>query len=226
VSSQSQTQSPPVSKARGKSILLESLLVAVTGLVFALMANQVSPRGIKLPDNYFPGTTITTTGGTNVMTGTNAPATGIQKLIEQLKANGLQVVVSNQVFELYQDPRKAQELVVFIDARDDKHFGEGHIPGAYQLDHYRKENYLGTVLPVCMTAEQIVVYCTGGDCEDSQFTAITLRDAGIGNEKLLVYAGGMQEWSSLGYPVEMGPRNSGILRTNALPGAPTGGGAK
>jgi rhodanese-related sulfurtransferase len=103
-------------------------------------------------------------------------------------------------------------LVVFVDARDDQHYQEGHVPGAYQLDHYRPEKYLAPVLLVCQTAHQIVVYCNGGDCEDSEFTAITLRDAGILREKLLIYGGGLTEWLTNGLPVEIGPRNSGNLR--------------
>jgi hypothetical protein len=30
---------------------------------------------------------------------------------------------------------------------DDEHYRAGHIPGAFQLDHYHPENYLAAVLP-------------------------------------------------------------------------------
>ena len=101
---------------------------------------------------------------------------------------------------------------MFIDARNDEHYQEGHIPGAYQFDHYRAAQYFATVLPVCQAADQVVVYCTGGHCEDSEFAALFLRDAGIPAAKLLVYGGGITEWTANGLPIEVGARKSGQLR--------------
>src|SRR6266404_3130758 len=39
-----------------KRVFLEALAIAVLGLAFALVANLVSPRGLSLARNYFPGT--------------------------------------------------------------------------------------------------------------------------------------------------------------------------
>ena len=93
-----------------------------------------------------------------------------------------------------------------------RHYQQGHIPGAYEFDPYRPEKYFGDVLPVCQKAEQIVVYCNGGDCDDSESAALLLRDVGIPNQKLFVYGGGMAEWITNSLPVETGARNSGNLR--------------
>jgi len=68
------------------------------------------------------------------------------------------------------------------------------------------------VLPACLGALQVVVYCTGGQCEDSEFAAIMLRDAGIQRQNLFVYPGGINEWSALKLPVELGARKSGQLK--------------
>jgi len=68
------------------------------------------------------------------------------------------------------------------------------------------------VLGACQNAEKVVVYCNGGDCEDSQFAAVTLRDTGVPKEKLFVYPGGMAEWATNGWPIEIGARKSGVLR--------------
>ena len=104
--------------------------------------------------------------------------------------------------------------MVFIDARHDPEYKEGHIPGAYQFDHYHPENYIAAVAPVCQKAEQIVVYCAGGKCEDSEYAAIFLRDnLGLPKEKLFVYAGGIGEWTGNGAPVELESRNSAKMRT-------------
>jgi rhodanese-related sulfurtransferase len=193
--------------------------VAVIGSAFAFAANEISPRGLRLTTDYFPraiqsslpeatATPLTPSPG-NTNAAVPAPA---NPLAARLQAKGLQLVESNQVAQLFRDPRYEQGLIVFIDDRDDQHYKEGHIPGAYQFNHYRAENYLATVMPVCQTAQQIVVYCTGGDCDDSEFAAIMLRDAGIRKEKLFVYSGGMTEWNTSGQPVEIGERKSGNLR--------------
>ena len=132
-------------------------------------------------------------------------------MLERLRAQDLQAADSNLVATLFKDIRYEQELFVFIDARNEQEYGKGHVPGAYLFDRYRAENYLGTVLPVCQTADRVVVYCNGGDCEDSEFTAITLRQAGIPGERLWVYAGGLGEWITNGMPVEAGERKSGQI---------------
>ena len=105
-----------------------------------------------------------------------------------------------------------QGSILFVDARDEEHFQEGHIPGAYELDPYHLEKYLADVLPACQLAQQIIVYCYGGDCEDSRFAAVTLRNAGIPAEKLFVYTGGISDWTNHSLALELGERNSGNIR--------------
>lgn len=209
----------PARKLEAKSFLLESVFVAVIGAVFAFVANEISPRGLSLTRNYFPGSTrssLPTVATAHPATGTGDTRVAVlsppARLAARLQAQGLQLIDSNQVVQLFRDPRYEQELVVFIDASDDRHYQEGHIPGAYQFDHYHPENYVATVLPACQSAERIVVYCTGGECEDSEFTALTLRDVGIPKERLFVYGGGMTEWATNGLPVEIGGRNSRNVR--------------
>ena len=202
-----------------KRVVLEAALVVVLGAIFAFAANELSPRGLMLTRNYFPAGT----GGlvraaplanrTNSVTGTNsAPVDPAQLLAAELKEKGLQLADAGQVLQLFHDPRFKQNTVVFIDARDEEHYREGHIPGAYEFDPYHPEKYFATVLPVCKAAQQIVVYCNGGDCDDSETAAILLRDIGIANQKLLIYGGGITEWTAQGLPLETGGRNSGNLR--------------
>ncbi len=196
-----------------KTITIEALLVAVLGLVLALAANGVSPRGLRLSRDYFPapsvGAPVPASAGA-VSAGLGAaelsPSTGPDALTVRLQQRGLHLVRSNEVIELFRDPRREQGLVLFVDARDESHFASGHIPGAWPFDRYRPEGYLPTVLPACLSAMKVVVYCNGGECEDSEFAAVMLRDAGVAADSLLVYAGGIAEWKALGLPVETGPR--------------------
>lgn len=193
----------------------EALVIAVAGLALALAANAVSPRGLGLARDYFPTLVPTTksppavpdSNATLAATSTSPPAA--DDATRKLRERGLQTISRSEVIELFQDPRYQQGLVVFIDARDDQHYTAGHIPGAWQFHHYRAENYLPTVLPACLAAVKVVVYCGGGECEDSAFAAILLGNAGVPRETLYVYPGGINEWTAHGHPIETGPRGSG-----------------
>ncbi len=198
--------------------------MAVVGAALAFAANALSPYGLRLTRNYNPATPLAPTVpavGTNLVgTASLKTNTPMELLAARLQQNGLQPADSNQVVRLFHDPRREQDEVIFIDARDDEHYRAGHIPGAYQFYHYRPENYITNVLQVCLTAQQIVFYCNGGDCDDSEHAAITLRDSiGIPKEKVFVYGGGFTEWATNGLPVEIGARNSGqftnLVRTAA-----------
>ena len=194
-----------------KGIVLEAACVALAGAVLAFVANALSPRGLNLAhDNFprrpvFPGLSPATN---SVATGSNgAPAQ--PSLAERLRAENLQLAQSNEVFQLYNDPRRVQELIVFIDARDDNAYAAGHIPGAYQFNRYYPDKYVGTMLQVCNPAQQIVVYCNGGHCEDSEFAALMLAEWGVPKDKLSVFGGGITEWTNNRWPLETGARLSG-----------------
>ena len=195
-------------------VVAEGLLVAVVGAVVALLANAVSPRGLKLSRNYFPGATRPTaiTRPGTVSGAANTNLSPFQLLAAHFREEGLQLADSNQVIRLFHDPRMEQNLVVFIDARSDSEYQRGHIPGAWQYDSFHRENYLPSVAPVCQAAQQIIFYCGGGHCELSEHAAIDLRDIlALPKEKLLVYAGGFNEWTTNHLPVEVGERKSGKL---------------
>ena len=199
-----------------KSVLQEVVLIALIGAALAFAANALSPRGLHLSKNYYPATSLPAPSplpGSNATVAagvrTNSP---LELLSALLLANGLQLADSNRVTQFFRDPRREQDGIIFIDARNDDHYRAGHIPGAYQFDHFRPENYLTNVLQVCLTAEQIVFYCNGGECDDSLQAAVMLRDSvPIPKEKLFVYGGGITEWATAGLPVELGARSSGQL---------------
>ncbi len=201
--------------------------MAVIGAALAFAANALSPHRLDLTKNYFPATKVPVPvpAGTNTAGGagttTNSP---LELLTARLRAEGLQLADSNQVVQLFRDPRREQDGVIFIDSRDEEHYRAGHIPGAYLFNRFHAENYLTNVVMVCQFAQQIVFYCNGGDCDDSEHTALILRDSlAIPKEKVFVYGGGMNEWITNGLPVEIGVRNSGqftnLTQSAASPGA-------
>ena len=186
---------------------------------FAFAANQLSPRGLKLGRDYFPSTPIAAPSAAILPAKAPAPASTnaatapqnaeAAEIAQRIKGKGLQPIDRAETERLFHDARYQQGLVVFIDARDEEHYAAGHIPGAYALDRYHPEKDLAADLTPCENAEQVVVYCTGGDCEDAEYTAILLREAGVSNQKLFVYGGGFEEWSASHLPLEEGARGSG-----------------
>lgn len=196
-------------------MLWETALVAVLGLFAALAANYISPRGLSLTRDYFPPKHKIGPhpGGATPARQRQGETNPTPAAVLARPETEIATVTTAQALELFHDPQYEQELIVFVDARDDRHYEEGHVPGAYQLDRYHPENHLPTVLPACLDATRVVVYCTGGECEDSHFAAQSLQEAGVPTERLSVYAGGMTEWEARRLPVESGARKSGKLRT-------------
>jgi rhodanese-related sulfurtransferase len=197
------------------STFAETLLVALLGLICALAANAVSPRGLNLGRDYFPASergsvpVARAPAPANASTAVDGRADVQDAVARRLARQQLRAVSGGDAVALFQDPQREHGLFVFIDARDDAHYQAGHIPGAWQFNHYRPENFLPTVLPVCLSALKVVVYCAGGQCEDSEFAAIMLRDTGVPAENIFVYTGGMNDWAAGHHPIEIGRRSSG-----------------
>ena len=197
-------------------LLAQTALVAGAGVLFGLGANALSPRGLALGRNYFPGSASPPVASVSTNPAVPPHATNAVAIPEEspvfarLRARGLQPATLAEVQQLHADPRFALDQVVFLDDRDHE-YAEGHVPGAYQFFHYRAPEFLTTLLPVLLAAEKTVVYCGGGNCEDSEFAALMLAELGIPKEKLLVFVGGMKEWKAHALPLELGERGSGRL---------------
>lgn len=194
--------------ARLRHAIVDGLVIGLVGAGLAVAANFLSPRGLALRRDYFPATPAPS--GPALVAGARSTGGAADDRETRFARRGLTLVDHTRAVELFRDPRFAEGRIVFVDARDDQHFQAGHIPGALQLDHYRVEQYATTVLPACLIAEQIVVYCNGGNCEDSELAAIDLIEFGIPASKLVVDRGGIEEWRRHGLPVETGTRGSGV----------------
>jgi rhodanese-related sulfurtransferase len=197
-----------------RSVFGQAALVLLLGDVLSLAANALSPRGLKLDRDYFPPATPALgapASGPAAPPGP-APTDPYTAAAARLRAAGLQPLPHAEVVALFQSPDAATQKVIFVDARDDEHYQAGHLPGAWQFYHYRPAEYMEAVLPPCLLAEKVVVYCTGGDCEDSEFAARTLTQSSVAKEKLFIYVGGITEWETKGQPVELGARGSGSFR--------------
>jgi len=98
--------------------------------------------------------------------------------------------------------------IPFLDARRSADFLEGHVAGAWCLPVW--ESDLETRITVfeattrVSSKDPMVLYCSGGDCEDSHMLASKLMALGYRN--LLIYRAGYPEWLQLGHPTEKGAR--------------------
>ena len=90
-------------------------------------------------------------------------------------------------------------IALFVDAREPAFFEEGHIPRAINLprDEILRAK---TVWELADKARPVIVYCSGEDCGDSRTVAKGLL--AMGHSKVFVYAGGWEEWSASGSPLE------------------------
>jgi rhodanese-related sulfurtransferase len=89
-----------------------------------------------------------------------------------------------------------------LDARTAAEFAEGHIPGAILFDYYELGWYVENVLPSIPADQEIVVYCAGPECEDSELLARELYL--LGYTHVSVFKGGIAEWEGQRLPIESG----------------------
>jgi rhodanese-related sulfurtransferase len=98
---------------------------------------------------------------------------------------------------------------LFLDARRTSVYEQGHIPAArpfsvWESDIDEKVNKLLAERPDSKDQNQpIVIYCSGGDCEDSHMLAQKLW--GIGFNNAYVYKDGFPDWQKRGEPAHTGP---------------------
>jgi len=96
--------------------------------------------------------------------------------------------------------------VPFLDARRSVEYAEGHIAGALNVSIW--ESTVDTQITVFEatvnpgSATPLVLYCSGGECEDSHLLAARL--APLGYRNLLLYRGGYPDWIRQGHPSRTG----------------------
>lgn len=106
-------------------------------------------------------------------------------------------ITNEEARQLYEDG------AIFLDARRTSAFLEGRIPGSRPFAVWESdidEKVSAFFAEVTDQSRPIVVYCTGGNCEDSHMLAQKLW--GIGYETVLVYTDGWPGWLKIGGPVE------------------------
>ena len=123
----------------------------------------------------------------------------LAKEIEQATATDM---VSDEPFLLTISLEQALDFyekdVLFLDARDDGYYAQGHIKGAIKNIFFME--LIFNIESIQSKTDPLVVYCGDPGCGDSEDLAYDLQDSGF--TKLYVFKGGWLEWSAAGYPSE------------------------
>ncbi len=183
-----------------KQSIFEALALLVLACVVGLVFNARRSTGLVLTRDYFP----VLTDPRGVLADPEGVASDDAPISNdaQLPQHGFNVVSLSEALEYYSH---GESSIVFIDARDDAAYEKCHISSAIQFDYYRPDEYIDNVRDFAADAEILIIYCNGGDCEDSIQTARYLTEEiedPLPYEIVHVFEGGIQAWYDADYERE------------------------
>ena len=97
------------------------------------------------------------------------------------KITGIDLTIAKTLFD---------NNVLFIDARDEEFFNDGHIPNALCNDDF--DLLVEQLDKLIELDERFVVYCSDSDCGSSEDLSYELQSIGYNN--ILLFKGGWKEW--------------------------------
>jgi rhodanese-related sulfurtransferase len=161
-----------------KKTIQEIITLLGVSLILALVVNTFSPRGIALVGQWDIAQGVVTA----------SPAAGATGQPQEIDS----IALAKAIFD--------EGEVLFVDARSQKDYGNGHIPGAISLPVGQFKERIGSFLNRYPLEQPIVTYCSGRTCEDSHDLARFLSDIGFTNVRIFI--DGFPGWKAEGYPVE------------------------
>jgi rhodanese-related sulfurtransferase len=190
---------------RGRTIRQVALLVAIAA-VLALVSNALAgpERRLKWVGAYTERPAGAAGSGASAAVSGGSTATGSPEAPATSAASGREFpphpekpwveIPYEDVAALY-----ARGNVPFLDARRSSVYRQGHIARARAFPVWEAdidERVKALALEGLDTSAPIVVYCSGGDCEDSHMLAEKLHMVGFDN--VLVYKDGFPDWQKRG----------------------------
>ena len=156
----------------------EIIILVGISVTLALVVNFLSPKGIA-----FFGQWDTSKG---VITASpNKSEEGIPQEINS-------VARAKEIFD--------SGNVLFVDARSQDDYEDGHIRGAVSFPVGRFDEQIESFLNQHSPEIRIITYCSGRTCEDSHHLARLLAD--IGFTHVSVFIDGFPGWEAQGFPIE------------------------
>jgi rhodanese-related sulfurtransferase len=156
-----------------KRSLLQAITIILLSGVFGLAVNGLRADGIPLVERWQ------------------------EKVLNEQLTGGLPAVSLKQVKEAYKSG-----AALFVDARDEAFYEEGHIPGAVSLPVQDFEMVFPRLQEQLLAAPRVITYCDGASCEMSVELTERLLFAGL--EYVEIFTGGIQQWKAAGQPLVAG----------------------
>jgi rhodanese-related sulfurtransferase len=124
------------------------------------------------------------------------PAEAVQAkgVAEQIAEAGFELVKFDEVKTVVGNGMFNKTNGVLIDARPERKYESGHIPGSLLIPDTKFEEFFPVLAEKQVTTSDLIVtYCGGVDCIKSLNDAKMLRDKGFTNIK--IYLDGMPDWN-------------------------------
>ena len=154
------------------------IILLGVSVALALMINFISPRGIALIGQWDTAKGVITAD----------PQPAEERKLEEIDS----VTWAKEIYD--------KGHVLFVDARSQDNYEEGHISGAVSLPLGEFDEKIESFLSKHALDQPMVTYCSGRTCEDSHKLARLLLEAGFTD--LRVFIDGFPGWEAEGYPVE------------------------
>jgi rhodanese-related sulfurtransferase len=164
-----------------RKILGQILLLGSIAVVLGLGRNMVAPGGIAWVGSW-PEVSV---DGDSIV-----PPPSAQK-------DDPPLLTFAEARARFQDPD-----AIFLDAREPEDYAAGHIARSLLLPFEQFDTYWPAVEGQLPKDRDIVIYCSGAECELSLFLARHLR--GLGYGKVSVFYGGWLKWLNEKMPIDSG----------------------
>ena len=117
--------------------------------------------------------------------------------IDQIENSSLQPQIREISIDVAE--RLFSDSVLFIDAREEEYYIEGHIPNSICNDDF--DSLVYQIEDFVTYNNGFVVYCSDDDCGSSEDLAYQLQDQGFTN--IYLFKGGWKQWVENNLPMEV-----------------------
>lgn len=171
---------PQIPPSRRPHPVRDALGLIAFGILFGLVANAVSPRGIPWTGDFSRGAALA-----------NRSEEELKELPPVVEMADVKAAIA-----------AGDSLLAVLDARAPDAYAEGHLPGALNLSVENLDEAYAPLKDTLTKKNRIIVYCDGGDCELSHDLAEALKS--LGHKRVQLFAGGIAAWTEAGEKLKEG----------------------
>lgn len=151
-------------------ILGQTSVICIVTLVSGIIVNLVSPRAIPWFQDWD------------------------RYLEQQALEHGIFPVAAENV------PRLMEEGVIILDARRREEYDKARLPGSLNMPYEQRDTVFGDYVSWLTTDLPLLIYCSGGACDEALRLAVFFRELGFEHVHILVE--GLTGWRGKGFPLE------------------------